>query len=74
MTVSDILKTKGPAAIPVRCDETELYISEKLRQERIGAAIVGIDGDTTARLRPCQRPSEVQLEAHVLRDYTGAQC
>ena len=73
MKVSDILKTKGSAVITVRRDETVLDLSEKLRQERIGAAIVGMDGHTTARLRPCQRLSEIQLEADVLRDYTRVQ-
>ncbi|MGD8528818.1 MAG: CBS domain-containing protein, partial [Methyloceanibacter sp.] len=46
MKVSDILKTKGSAVITVRRDETVLDLSEKLRQERIGAAIVSMDGNT----------------------------
>jgi CBS domain-containing protein len=46
MKVSDILKTKGSAVITVRRDETVLDLSEKLRQERIGAAIVSMDGTT----------------------------
>lgn len=44
MKVADILKTKGSAVKTVRPDETALELSEQLRAERIGAAIVSADG------------------------------
>ncbi|MEM8573861.1 MAG: CBS domain-containing protein [Pseudomonadota bacterium] len=46
MKVADILHAKGPAVITVRRDETVLDLSERLRKERIGAAIVSMDGET----------------------------
>jgi len=44
--VNDILKAKGRAVKTVRPDETALELSEQLRAERIGAAIVSADGTT----------------------------
>ena len=46
MKVNDILKAKGRAVKTVRPDETALELSEQLRAERIGAAIVSADGTT----------------------------
>lgn len=46
MKVADILKTKGSAVETVRPDETALELSEQLRAERIGAAIVSADGSS----------------------------
>jgi len=46
MKVADILQAKGPAVITVRRDQTVLDLSERLRKERIGAAIVSMDGHT----------------------------
>jgi CBS domain-containing protein len=44
--VNDILKAKGRTVKTVRPDETALELSEQLRAERIGAAIVSADGTT----------------------------
>lgn len=44
MIVADILKNKGSVVKMVRPDETALELSEQLRAERIGAAIVSADG------------------------------
>ncbi|ODR99409.1 histidine kinase [Methyloceanibacter methanicus] len=44
MIVADILKNKGSSVTMVRPDETALDLSERLRAERIGAAIVSADG------------------------------
>lgn len=48
MIVADILRSKGPAVKTVRPNETALELAEQLRAERIGAAIVSVDGRTIA--------------------------
>jgi CBS domain-containing protein len=44
MKVADILRAKGSAVKTVKPDETALELSQQLRTERIGAAIVSHDG------------------------------
>jgi len=46
MKVADILKKKGSTVKTVRPDETALELSEQLRAEHIGAAVVSVDGNT----------------------------
>jgi CBS domain-containing protein len=44
MKVADILRIKGSTVKTVRPDKTALQLSEQLRDEQIGAAIVSDDG------------------------------
>ena len=46
MTVANILAAKGSAVITVKPSETIGALSERLREKRIGAAIVSNDGQT----------------------------
>lgn len=46
MTVASILAAKGSAVITVKPSETIGALSERLREKRIGAAIVSSDGNT----------------------------
>ena len=46
MKVSDILAAKGSAVVTVRPSETIGALSQRLREHRIGAAIVSGDGKT----------------------------
>jgi len=66
MKVADILKAKGSAVTTVRPDETALELSEKLRAERIGAAIVSADGTTVDGIIS-ERDLAYGLAAHASR-------
>jgi len=44
MKVADILAVKGPAVVTVKPSETIAALSQRLREKRIGAAIVSSDG------------------------------
>lgn len=66
MKVSDILQAKGAAVITVRGDETALDLAEKLRTERIGAAIVSMDGRTIDGI-VSERDVAYALAAHASR-------
>jgi CBS domain-containing protein len=44
--VSDILAVKGPVVVTVRASDTIRTLSERLREKRIGAAVVGGDGQS----------------------------
>jgi CBS domain-containing protein len=44
MKVSDILARKGPAVVTVKPTETIAALSQRLREKRIGAAVVSSDG------------------------------
>ena len=46
MHVADILKRKGSAVITVRPDQSIEHLAQRLRAERVGAAIVSEDGAT----------------------------
>jgi len=46
MHVADILKRKGTAVITVRPDQSIEHLAQRLRAERVGAAIVSEDGAT----------------------------
>lgn len=66
MKVADILKAKGPAVKTVRRDETALDLAETLRSERIGAAIVSMDGRTIDGI-VSERDVAYALAAHTSR-------
>jgi len=66
MKVADILKTKGSAVTTVRPDESALDLSETLRAERIGAAIVTKDGRTIDGI-VSERDLAYALAAHASR-------
>jgi CBS domain-containing protein len=44
--VADILAVKGPAVVTIRPSDTIEALAQRLREKRIGAAIVSSDGDT----------------------------
>jgi len=46
MKVADILARKGPAVVTIKPSETIEALSQRLREKRIGAAIVSSDGHT----------------------------
>jgi len=46
MKVADILAVKGPTVVTVKPSETIAALSQRLREKRIGAAIVSSDGHT----------------------------
>ena len=46
MKVTNILKAKGPRVITVKPSDTIAMLAERLREERIGAAVVSSDGRT----------------------------
>lgn len=46
MKVSDILAVKGPVVVTVKASDTIGTLSERLRQRRIGAAVVSADGQS----------------------------
>jgi CBS domain-containing protein len=46
MKVSDILAAKGSAVVTIKPSDTIAALSQRLRQNHIGAAIVSIDGQT----------------------------
>ena len=46
MKVADILRIKGSTVKTVTPDKTALQLSEQLRDEQIGAAIVSDDGNS----------------------------
>ena len=46
MKVSDILAVKGPVVVTVKASDTIGTLSERLRERRIGAAVVSGDGQS----------------------------
>jgi hypothetical protein len=46
MKVSDILAAKGSAVVTIKPTDTIGALSQCLHENRIGAAIVGVDGQT----------------------------
>jgi CBS domain-containing protein len=66
MKVADILSAKGSAVKTVRPDETALDLAEKLRAERIGAAIVSLDGQKIDGI-VSERDVAYALAAHASR-------
>ena len=66
MKVAEILQEKGTAVTTVRRDETALDLAEKLRAERIGAAIVSMDGRTIDGI-VSERDVAYALAAHASR-------
>ena len=46
MKVSSILEAKGPRVITIKPSDTIAMLAERLREERIGAAVVSSDGRT----------------------------
>jgi CBS domain-containing protein len=66
MKVADILNTKGASVITVRPEETALDLAERLRAERIGAAIVSADGRTIDGI-VSERDVAYALAAHASR-------
>jgi CBS domain-containing protein len=44
MKVADILAVKGPAVVTIKPSDTIAALSQRLREKRIGAAIVSSDG------------------------------
>lgn len=66
MIVADILKKKGSSVTMVRPDETALSLSERLRAERIGAAIVSADSHSIDGI-VSERDIAYGLAAHASR-------
>jgi len=46
MKVADILAVKGPAVVTIKPSDTIAVLSQRLREKRIGAAVVSSDGRT----------------------------
>ena len=46
MKVADILAVKGPAVVTVKPADTIAALAQRLKEKRIGAAVVSADGIT----------------------------
>lgn len=46
MKVADILAVKGPAVVTIKPSETIAVLAQRLKEKRIGAAVVSADGST----------------------------